>query len=80
MCLCVCLLVCLHAVFFDVGDVFLIPLVWGGGENMFFLWGVFIIPRFGLTKSFSLGFFSQKIGVSLSQNWNTKKIYKVNLS
>ena len=37
MCLCVCLLVCLHAAFFDVGDVFLIPLVWGGGENIFSL-------------------------------------------
>ena len=36
MCLCVCLLVCLHAAFFDVGDVFLIPLVWGSGENIFF--------------------------------------------
>ena len=41
MCLCVCLLVCLHAVFFYVGDVFLIPLVWGGGESIFFF-GVFL--------------------------------------
>ena len=43
MCLCVCLLVCLHAAFFEVGDVFLTPLVWGGGENIFFF-GVFYHP------------------------------------
>lgn len=42
VCVCACLFVCM-LLFFDVGDVFLIPLVWGGGENIFSL-GCFYHP------------------------------------
>lgn len=44
--ICVCVCACLFVrmlFFFDVGDVFLIPLVWGGGESIFFF-GVFLSP------------------------------------
>ena len=36
VCVCACLFVCM-LLFFDAGDVSLIPLVWGGGENPFSL-------------------------------------------
>lgn len=42
VCVCACLFVCMLFVF-DDGDVFLIPLVWGGGEILFSL-GCFYHP------------------------------------